>query len=273
MADTIEKEAKFLSGYVYHNEKYTKNYGYQFLKKSEDFGNGFYAESYFKNGRIYIVYKGTDHLKKSPINASKDLRSDLSMAAKIEPGQTKNARLFYDYIARQYRNYPIYATGHSLGGSLAQIIGSSTKEVKAITFNAYGTGQIKGINSKYPENVTNYGNAKDFIFKSNIDNHVGKVYVVDENSHNENTGFKYHPVEYLGNIDTAKEYKSQRHEKSNVLVNSYSQNPKIQKVHKMFQKHEEKLKNKKSSGAKRSTSSGGNGRWVTMNERHVYLEN
>lgn len=44
------------------------------------------------------------------------------------------------------------------------------------------------------------------------------------------------------------------------------QHERINKVHEMFQKHEEKLKGKKTN-----STSGGNGRWVTMNGRHVYL--
>lgn len=60
MADSLTNEAKYLSGRVYHNSKYTRNLGYETLGKEEDLGNGFYAEAYFKNGKIIIAYRGTD---------------------------------------------------------------------------------------------------------------------------------------------------------------------------------------------------------------------
>ncbi len=276
MVDTITKEAKFLSGYVYHNEKYTKNYGFQLLEKSEDLGNGFYAESYYKNGRIYVVYRGKDtdmRTKQYAKESVKDLLNDAQLFLKTSPSQYINAKRFYDYTARVYRNYPIYATGHSLGGSLAQMAASSVKEVKAITFNAYGTGSIKKNTPKYPENVVNYGNEKDPIFKANIRNQVGKTFVTEGESRTGSWTTKYHPVEYVGDLDSAKEYKSlkqkatvAKNDMKSILISQKQAN--IDIVHKKLQEHEEKLKKKKQAAQRAS----GKGRWVTMNGAHVFIE-
>ena len=44
----------------------------------------------------------------------------------------------YDKVAAEYPNAHIVLTGHSLGGSLAQIVGA-IRGAEAVTFNAYGT--------------------------------------------------------------------------------------------------------------------------------------
>ena len=200
MTDSIIQDTRYLSGRVYYNKKYTRNLGYQLLEKQENARNGFFAEAYYKNGKIIIVYRGTNDLK--------DLAQDLKMGfQRISPSQYYSAKLFYNYIARKYRNYPIYATGHSLGGSLAQMLGSSVKEVKAVTYNAFGTGDIKGFSPKYPENVINYGHSKDAVFNFNINNQVGKTYVTDPENTDKTNGLKYHKLEDMGDTDKAVEYK------------------------------------------------------------------
>ena len=45
------------------------------------------------------------------------------------------------YAQHKYPNANIELTGHSLGGSLAQIESAKTG-ISATTFNAYGTGEI-----------------------------------------------------------------------------------------------------------------------------------
>lgn len=273
MTNTLVNDAKYLSGKVYKNQKYTKNLGYKLLEESEDFGNGFYAESYFKNGNIFVVYRGTD-IERGLSELNKDKESDFAMwKSKYIPSQFHNAALFYKFVARKYRNYPIYTTGHSLGGSLAQMVAASIKEPKAITFNAYGTKNLKGFQAKYPENVTNYGNANDAVFSANIENHIGKTLVIGERNPYSFYPQKYHSLDAMGNIESAKEYHPQKQVKTNMSTNHASPKNKIDKVHEMIQRHEEKLKNKKLSATNgKSSSSSGSGRWVTVNGRHVFLE-
>lgn len=53
----------------------------------------------------------------------------------------KNANEVYKQIKQAYPNSIITVTGHSLGGSLAQLI-SAENGCQAVTFNAYGTDDI-----------------------------------------------------------------------------------------------------------------------------------
>lgn len=206
MSNSLVTDIKYLSGYVYHDRNFTKNLGYKTLEKSYDLCNGFYSEAYFKNSHIIIIYRGTD-TKRGKKEALRDLHNDISMSIKLKPSQMDNAIQFYKHIEKKYKGYPIYAGGHSLGGSLAQITASCVKNLKAYTFNAFGTKQIKGFHPKYPENVINYGNSNDVVFRANIDNQVGKTYVIKETSAKRVHFEKYHPIEYMGNIDNAVEYK------------------------------------------------------------------
>ncbi len=239
MTDKIVKDAQYLSGRVYNNGEYTQNLGYQLIEQSEDLGNGFYSEAYYKNGKIILTYRGTD-TKRGPEEAHKDLKEDYEMWKKREaPSQYINATLFYKFVERKYP-YQIYVTGHSLGGSLAQMVGSSIKEVKAITFNALGTGDCKKFTPKYPENVTNYGNAKDAVFSENLDDNVGKVYMIGEKGDRDFYPKKYHQIKDMGDLDAAKEY----------IPNKQS----------------------KSSGSRKSYRASATGNWVTINGNHVLLK-
>lgn len=108
-------------------------------------GNGFYSQAYLVDGKIIIVFRGTDTDR-------------------------------------------------------------GTKErIKAITFNAYGTKQIKDFLPKYPENVINYGNSKDTVFTSNIKNQVGLTSVIYGPS-KEIPSLKYHSIENMGELSIAKIY-------------------------------------------------------------------
>ena len=102
------------------------------------------------------------------------------MLRKYVPVQTDNARKVYREIKSAYPNCNICLTGHSLGGSLAQIVGSETG-AETVTFSAYGTANLHGINSKYNKNITNYGNAQDAVFVANIDNQIGKTMILNSN--------------------------------------------------------------------------------------------
>ena len=74
--------------------------------------------------------------------------------------------------------------GHSLGGSLAQLIGIETGE-NTVTYGAYGVGDIIKINNLQFDNITNYGNINDPIYISNISSQVGNTYVMNNFKPNE----------------------------------------------------------------------------------------
>lgn len=112
MGNSVTKDIQQLSGYVYHNGKVQLPKGWQTVQKSQDLGNGFYAEAFYRNGEIVVIYRGTD-IEKGLIEAKKDLSNDYAMAKNIPPTQLYNAREFYDKVARKYAGLKFYAGGHS----------------------------------------------------------------------------------------------------------------------------------------------------------------
>ena len=164
------EELRQLSKSTYRNNKNTlKNW--EEIKTVNNYFNGFRAKIYKNGADIVISYCGSDSIQ--------DLVNiDADMLRKYIPVQADNARRLYREIKTAYPNSNICLTGHSLGGSLAQIIGSETG-AETVTFSAYGTANLYGINNKYNKNITNYGNAQDAIFVANIDNQIGKTMILD----------------------------------------------------------------------------------------------
>lgn len=88
------------------------------------------------------------------------------------PSQIDDAYSFakntIDKLAKQHPDADIYFTGHSLGGSLSQMLGSldDFDNSNTITFNAYGTGNLQ---DKLKQKYNSSGN-----HSSNIDNYITK---------------------------------------------------------------------------------------------------
>ena len=100
------------------------------------------------------------------------------MAHSKIPAQAADAISLYDKINREFPNSPITVTGHSLGGSLAEIV-SGVRGVPAVTFNAYGVKDMCKNGTKLNENkIINYVNEWDAISMINGENHLGSIYSV-----------------------------------------------------------------------------------------------
>jgi len=123
----------------------------------------------------------------------------IEMKIKKLPSQYWSALTFYKNIQSKFPNYKIVFTGHSLGGSLAQILGNETGN-ETVTFNAYGTGNIININPNNLENIRNYGHVKDRIFNNNIHNQIGKIYLLEHHAGGPSKPLKYHYLEKIGNL-------------------------------------------------------------------------
>lgn len=165
------EKLKQLSLSAYRGKK--NNTDYEEINTVTNYLTGFRAKIYKNGSDIVISYCGSD----SPLDYT---GSDADMLNKYVPVQANDARKVYREICIAYPNSKIYLTGHSLGGSLAQIIGSETG-AETVTFAAYGTANLHGINNKYNKNITNYGNAQDPIFVANIDNQIGKTLILNSN--------------------------------------------------------------------------------------------
>ena len=131
-----------------------------------------YAGSVYINDvthEVVIVNAGTQ--------SGLDYYSDAKMALGLVPDQYASARQMAQEAITLAKSlgYSISATGHSLGGSLAQLIAIEFG-IPAVTFNAYGVGGIMNVDStnttgtivetteflinqqNYPELVNNYKN-------------------------------------------------------------------------------------------------------------------
>ena len=184
------------------------------LVKQVDLDNGFHGEAYEKDGKVIIAFRGT--------NNPKDWDDDIAMWFKQVPAQAKSALDFYYEVEKYCKENGIdksniTITGHSLGGSSGEIVGSIAG-VKTITFNAYGVKDIaekyNALNLNNINYVTNYGNVNDRTFYTSMHNHVGKTYVLDNFTENDSPKIKkYHKAEYLVNLEDAELYDMSRHHK------------------------------------------------------------
>lgn len=158
----------------------------------ENKSNGFYAEVWQKGNDIVIVYRGTE------ITSKQDINNDLSMAHSILPKQAIDALALHDKIKRENPNCRISLAGHSLGGSLAQIVGA-LRGTFAVTFNAYGTKNMfqDSWRLKY-DNIVNYLNEFDPITMINAENHVGDNYLLSNVNKNHMTA---HFIENMQSLD------------------------------------------------------------------------
>ena len=163
---------------AYNQNSKPENLVHLFSKKDSE--TGFVAEVFKDGDNVIISFRGTD--TKPLREARKDLDDDFGMVKKELPGQFKNAQDLIKDIksSSMLKNCEITVTGHSLGGSLAQMLGA-LYGYKTVTFNAYGTKDIlDNYNLKYNDkNIVNYSNKLDGITTTNSQNHIGDVFEME----------------------------------------------------------------------------------------------
>ena len=182
--------------YVYHGKNASLPSGYQVIDKAENKHNGFYAEAYSNGKNIIIAYRGTEGVS--------DIRNDIAMAKKNIPAQASDAVTFYDKIQRANPTLEISTTGHSLGGSLSEIV-SAIRGVLSVTFNAYGVKDMFTSREMLKENnIVNYVNEMDGIAIVNGENHLGVIYTVPNVAIMNNNPLAYkwncHKAEGIGSL-------------------------------------------------------------------------
>ena len=213
----FDNQLKIISEYVYSNSLTYLPKRWEKIAIDKNEQTGFYGEAFIdkKEKNIVIAFRGTD-LNKGINEAKKDLINDNYLLLKNIPPQINNAREFKNKIQKNFKGYNIILTGHSLGGSLAQIIGAESGE-KTVTYGAYGTKQLINSRNNNFYNIKNYGNANDIIFVSNIDNQLGETYVIDNsinngeelyktNKINKNIGLSEHFLNNIGDLSKANKY-------------------------------------------------------------------
>lgn len=215
------EELKNLCIAVYNNKNTANINGWKYLKCASDNTTGFFCEIYKKNKNYALVIRGTD-TNKGAYELNNDLYSDIQMYKKKIPLQLISARKVYNDLRKNLKlDESITITGHSLGGSLAEILGTETGE-ETISFNALGVNNLKYINKKYENNIINYGSVHDLVYTYNIDNHIGKTIILN-NSNNqtdilvksqkekEKPCIKFHKLEMLGDLSKGIEYSEEKY--------------------------------------------------------------
>lgn len=232
MAKNLEfdNEMKNLSMCVYKgNKKYKPK---DWIKFDEyESNNGFHGETFYKNDKVVISFRGTDQIYEDLIK--EDI---LKLGTKNLPSQYVDAHNFYLKTKSNFPNKKIVFTGHSLGGSLAQLMGAETGK-EAVTFNAYGVGDLIQKDNIKSTNIRNYGNVDDTVFNLNLRNQLGENYIIGYSKDSEYItksstgnylGGRYpkrkHFIEDMGNLEDAVEYKKPEDVNQKVLTGNVSYN-------------------------------------------------
>lgn len=165
----LSRNAALISRDVYNDEQKEIN-GYKPVSKLEDPQTGLRVVAYQKKNDIIVAYCGT--------NDEKDFISDAQMAMNEVPEQFEKANQFYLDTVEKNPNASVVLTGHSLGGSLAQLVASRNRATSAITFNAFGIKSImNNKDKKQPEVFQDNKNSFNYIIMgdpvSNSTQHVG----------------------------------------------------------------------------------------------------
>ncbi len=139
---------------------------------------------------IIIAFRGTKYLG--------DVSDDayLSMYGVAKEGTRKAARAFYDEIRKANPGREIILTGHSLGGHIAEDLGScihsmaidaeenDTPKVQVVTYNAPGTSSPEQANVRTHPNIArrfrSYRTSGDVVSGMFEERSVGNIYTHDQ---------------------------------------------------------------------------------------------
>lgn len=161
--------------YAYHGKDAEIPEGYSLAESVRNVKTGFYADVLVGEDDVIIAFRGTNNY--CPTRGG-DVDDDVAMARSRIPAQTRDALDLYNRVKKEYPDKDIISTGHSLGGTLAEIVGALNGEL-AVGFNAYGVRDLFNENAVIQEdNIVNYVNIQDAVTMVNGENHIGDIFSV-----------------------------------------------------------------------------------------------
>ena len=119
----LHNDCKVLSQRLYPRNRQLDSNGCTFKRTISNHKNGFYSEVYTKGNKAILAIRGTE-TESGAKELVKDGLNDTQMGLGYLPFQMRDAELAYIQTIRQYGKENVILTGHSLGGSEAQILGA-----------------------------------------------------------------------------------------------------------------------------------------------------
>lgn len=156
------EDLKQLNIISYKSRKTQLEYG--LIENYNDVHSGLNSCLYNYKNSIVLCFVGT--------NGIQDICNDKYMNNNIIPEQARKAQEIYNKVNKKYKDFIL--TGHSLGGSVAQILGAIFGNA-TVCFSPFGTSEF---NCGKFNNITNYGMETDAVFIRNIDKQIGKTYII-----------------------------------------------------------------------------------------------
>jgi hypothetical protein len=103
------------------------------------YGTGFQGGIYTRENEVVVAFKGTAATSDTALN---DLGADFRLAMGFIPNQADSGNRLAQAAVGMARGRPVSIVGHSLGGALAQVVGT-WRSLPFVTFNAPGMrGQL-----------------------------------------------------------------------------------------------------------------------------------
>lgn len=201
----LHEELKELCIYSYHADRMSLPEGYEMIGYVPNSNDGFSAYVVKKGDDVVIVFRGTD--------SRRDGFEDVKMVNpfKLHTEQFNDGQRLYDTIknSEKFKNCRIILTGHSLGGSISQLIGS-LNDVDTVTFNPHAIGDViqKMANERdksieiFPERVINYRRPWDGLSAIWSSNNIGTTYKVQGRVMEEGEWDILHDIENMDDLRT-----------------------------------------------------------------------
>ena len=119
----LHNDCKKLSQRIYPDNRHLDSNGWTYQETKSNHHSGFYSEIYTKGDKAILVIRGTE-IRSGAKEGTKDTLNDIQIGLGYLPCQMKDVENAYIQTVRKYDKENVILTGHSLGGSEAQILGA-----------------------------------------------------------------------------------------------------------------------------------------------------